>query len=882
MKILKINTTGGPNFWSVRRLKLVVMQLDLEELESQPTNRINGFYQGIKKVFPGLYEHHCSEGKPGGFLSRVKRGTWMGHVIEHIALELQVLAGLEVGFGRTRGIGIEGQYHVVFECVDRETGRRTAELAVAIARDLINGKKFDLDADVEEIREMSLRFKPGPSTGSLLDEAAARNIPAIKLEQGSTYQLGYGCNQKKIAATIVSSTSNLAVDTADDKQACRRLFKEMLIPVADGGVAYYREELDELVDEIGFPLVIKPVSGNQGRGVTTNIQSSGEALEAYDNALDISNSVIVERHIPGYDFRLLVVNYTLAAAAQRTPAHVRGDGKSSIKDLIEAVNNSPSRGEGHDKVLTKIEIGQSAKAILENKEYTLGTILPEGEILYLDHAANLSKGGTAEDVTDTLHAKVVALAERISKVVGLDICGIDMMASTLAQPLSATGGVVLEVNAAPGFRMHLSPSKGKTRNVAVPVLDMLFPKESKNRIPIIAVTGTNGKTTTTRLITHIMKGAERRVGYTTTDGIYVDDEQMMKGDCGGPKSAEFVLRDPTVDTAVLECARGGILREGLGFDRCDVAVVTNVSSDHLGLKGINTLEKMARVKSVVPESVHPGGYAVLNADDDLVYAMRENLNCNVVLFSVDPDSLRLLAHRETGGVCVTCQDKSITIWDGNETHTVEKIEDIPLSFGGRAGFMIENILAAAAAAYTQAITPVEIGKSLISFSPSPTQTPGRMNLFSFGNYDVMIDYAHNAAGLLAIKDFLGHSSYQHTMGIVASMGDRREEDNLEMGRIAAEIFDTVIIREDADLRGRAPGETIEIIKRGIASSEHNPKVIAIADEKKALAYAMKNALPGSLILHCTEKVEDVLAFVKQRKANHKKSKPTALKSAPAH
>ncbi len=877
MKILNVHATHGPNYWSIKRQHLIVMQLDIEELETQPTNEINGFFHRLKKALPGLYDHHCSEDRQGGFFERVKRGTWMGHVIEHIALELQTLAGFNVGFGRTRGTGIEGQYYVVFDCVEEESGRITAEKAVNIAQNLIDGREVKIESEVKEIREMSRENMAGPSTASILQEAAARNIPFFQLEDSSSYQLGYGCFQKKIAATIASTTSQLAVETACDKKACKRLFKNMSIPVPEGEVIYSPEELPALAEKLGFPLVVKPVSGNQGRGVTTNIKTSDVALKAFSAASSISDGVIVERYVTGSDFRLLVINYKLAAAAKRTPAHVIGNGRSSIKELIDRVNSDSRRGEGHDKVLTKIEIGRSAKSILKNKQCTLKTVLPDGETLYLDHAANLSKGGTAEDATGDLHPEIIAMAERISKVVGLDICGIDIMASTLEQPLKTTGGVVLEVNAAPGFRMHQAPSKGEARNVAAPVLDMLFPEGSQSRIPIVAVTGTNGKTTTTRLISHILKAAGRRVGYTCTDGIYVNDQLMMKGDCGGPKSAQFILQDPTVDTAVLECARGGMLRSGLAFDQCDVGIVTNVTSDHLGMKGIDTLDKMARLKSVVPDSVNSEGYAVLNADDNRVFAMKESLSCKTVLFSMDAANPRLRSHRNADGICLVYQDQEIIIWDGSNSHNVEHINNIPLGFKGRAGFMIENILAAVAAAYVQNIDFAVIRDSLKNFVPSPEQTPGRMNIFNFTNYDVMIDYAHNAAGLLGIKNFIDNSTYSHKVGIVAAIGDRREEDNLKLGQLSAEIFDKVIIREDNDLRGKNPGELTEVLKKGIVNSPFKPEIKTIADEKQALLHAMKNAQQGTLIVLCTEKIAEILSLMRQMQNKHKLHKKSAIK-----
>ncbi|MFU8861956.1 MAG: cyanophycin synthetase [Cyclonatronaceae bacterium] len=875
MNILNLHVMSGPNQWSVKRHPLVVLELDIGDLEYRPTNEIEGFYDRITALIPGLYEHYCSEDEPGGFFTRVHDGTWIGHVIEHIAIELQVMAGIEAGFGRTRGTGVIGHYYIAFDCADEESGRLTAEKAVLIAQNLVDGIETDIGRHVEEIRMENFDNTPGPSTASILREAASRDIPVIKLEDNSSWQLGYGCNQKRIAATITSTTSYSAVGIADNKELCRDLLKSMMVPVAEGDAIESLDELKYSIESLGFPLVIKPVNGNQGRGVTTNITTFGQAEKAFHYALTICERVIVERHIPGFDYRLLMVDGKLAAAAKRTPAHVVGDGKSSVQHLIDEVNGDPKRGNGHENILTKIKAGPAATFILSQKNYTLNSVPKAKEILYLDYAANLSKGGTAEDVTDHVHPDVVKAAERVSKITGFDICGIDLMAQTLERPLAETGGVVLEVNAAPGFRMHLSPSKGAPRNVASPVMDMLFPEGSSNRIPIIAVTGTNGKTTTTRLISHIMKEAGRRVGYTTTDGIYVNDVMLMKGDCGGPKSAQLVLKDPTVDTAVLECARGGILRAGLGFDRCDAAVVTNVAADHLGLKGIHTLDQMAHVKSVVPESVHPGGYAILNADDDRVYAMRKNVQCTTALFSTKGDNTRLIKHRKAGGLCVVLTDKTITIWDGPNTYIIENIENIPLTFGGRAGFMIENILAAVAVAYTQKISPEVIRRSLTSFMPSPELTPGRMNLFQFENYDVLVDYCHNPAGLVAIKEFIDNSSYAYNTGIICGLGDRREEDSLELGRLSAELFCKIIIREDTDLRGKAVGETTAIVKRGIESSCFNPPVVCIPNEKQALLFAMENALPGTLVMLSVEQIEEITGLLKllQKQEKRKRTKP---------
>lgn len=877
MNILNINIMSGPSKWSLKRHPLVVMLLDIGELEDKPTNKIDGFGDRIKSLIPGLYEHHCSEGEPGGFFSRVKDGTWIGHVIEHIAIELQVMAGIEAGFGRTRGTGEKGHYYVVFDCADDESGRIVAEKAVLIAQNLVDGTETNIDKHITEIRQAKGENTPGPSTGSILREATMRGIPVLKLEDNSSWQLGYGCNQKRISATITSSTSYTAVMTACNKEECRDLLKGMSVPIADGTAIESLDELNESIETLGFPLVIKPADGNQGRGVTTNILTAEQAEEAFRFASTFSERLLVERFIPGFDYRLLIVDGKLAAAAKRTPAHVVGDGESSVQQLVDEVNCDSRRGDGHENVLTKIKVGPAAKFILSQKKYTLETVLADNEILHLDYAANLSKGGTAEDVTDRVHPDVVQMASRVSRIIGLDICGIDLIAQTLTKPLSETGGIVLEVNAAPGFRMHLAPLSGTPRNVASPVMDMLFPNGKESRVPIIAVTGTNGKTTTTRLISHIMKEAGRRVGYTTTDGIYVNDELLMKGDCGGPKSAQLILKDPTVDTAVLECARGGILRAGLGFDRCDAAVVTNIAADHLGMKGIHTLDQLAHVKSVVPESVYPGGYAILNADDDRVYAMRKNVQCTPVLFSMKEDSERIVKHREAGGICVVFTDNRVTILDGAKSIEIDKIGNIPLSFGGRALFMIENILAAVALAYTQKISPAEIRKGLKSFKPSPEQTPGRMNLFEFENYDVLVDYCHNPAGLVAIKEFIDNSSYLYHTGIICGLGDRREEDSIELGRLSAELFGKIIIREDTDLRGKAAGETSEIVKRGVESSCFNPPVVCIPNEKQALHFAMQNALPGTLVMLCVENIEDIISQLKIMQVQEKRKRGKSIR-----
>lgn len=855
----------GPNYWSVRRHKLIVMTLDLEELEELPTNKIEGFYDRLTAMFPSMYSHRCSVGKAGGFFQRVEEGTWMGHVIEHIALEIQTLAGMDVGFGRTRSYGQHGVYHVVFAYMEEKVGVYAARAATRIAQSLIDNKPYNLDEDIQEMREIRERERLGPSTGSIIDEAVSRGIPWIRLNKYSLCQLGYGANQKRIQATVTSDTSSIGVEIACDKEDTKHLLDQAEVPVPKGDIVRTENGLKEAIDYIGFPVVVKPVSGNHGRGITANIQNWEDALIAFKAAKEVSRSVIIEKHITGLDYRLLVINYRLVAAALRTPAHVTGDGKSTIRELIDKVNADPRRGYGHEKVLTQIEVNEMTQNILQLKGITLETILPEGEILKLKDTANLSTGGTATDVTDIVHPTNVFMAERIARIIGLDICGIDVMTSDISKPLEETDGAILEVNAGPGFRMHLAPTAGLPRNVAAPVIDMLYPPGATARIPIVAVTGTNGKTTTTRLLAHMIKMQGYKVGYTTTDGVYIQNQLMMSGDCTGPASAEFVLRDPTVDFAVLECARGGLLRAGLGFHHCDIGIVTNVAADHLGLKGIHTVEQLARVKGVIPETVLPDGYAILNADDDNVYEMRNNVECNVALFSMDEDNPRIKAHAANGGLSAIYENGYITICKGEWKMRIIKTINVPLTFGGKAVFMIQNVLPAALTGYIRNFPLDSIKVALESFIPSPSQTPGRLNMFSFKNFQVLLDYAHNPAGLRALQKMVEKMDGKPKVGIIAGIGDRRVEDNNSMGAIAAEMFDEVIIRQDKHLRGKTEEELIKMLHDGIRSVDPNKKVTIIPSEKEAITHALKHAKKGSLIVLCSDVVPDALELVKKFK-----------------
>jgi cyanophycin synthetase len=867
MKIREINAMRGPNYWSVRRHKLIVMVLDLEEMEELPSNKVDGFAERLKAMFPTMYSHRCSEACEGGFFMRVDEGTWMGHIIEHIALEIQTLADMDTGFGRTRGYGEEGVYSVVFSYIEENVGRYAAKAAVKICEALIVGESYDLTEDIQEMRELRESSRLGPSTGSIVEEAESRGIPWFRLNKYSLCQLGYGANQKRIQATVTSETSSIGVELACDKEDTKYLLEQAEVAVPKGDIINRESSLEDACRYVGYPLVIKPIDGNHGRGITVDIQNYEDALEGFKHAKNSSKSgaIIVEKFITGEDYRLLVINNVLVAAAKRTPAHVIGDGKSSVEALIEIVNKDSRRGFGHENVLTKITINELTQTIIKDAGYTLASVLEKGEMLILKDTANLSTGGTAEDVTDIVHPANVAMAERISKVIDLDICGIDIMSTDISKPLSDTGGAVLEVNAGPGFRMHLAPTEGLPRNVAAPVIDKLFPPGATSRIPIIAISGTNGKTTTTRLIAHMAKMKGYKVGYTTSDGVYIQNRLLMGGDCTGPASAEFVLRDPTVNFAVLESARGGLLRAGLGFKNCDIGIVTNIAADHLGLKGIHTIEQLAKVKAVIPETVLPEGTAILNADDELVYAMRKNLDCNVALFSLDENNPHIKALQKIGGISAIYENGYITICRGTWKIRVIKAVNVPLTFGGKATFMIQNVLPAVIAAYLKGFSIEDMKMALETFIPSATQTPGRLNLFKFKNFQILLDYAHNAAGMRALKQFTDNLEATVKVGIIAGIGDRRVEDNNEMGGIAAEMFDEVIIRQDKHLRGKTEEELIKMLKDGIIKKDPNKKINIIPSEKEAILYAVKNAKKGALIVLCSDVIPDALNLVKELK-----------------
>ena len=873
MKILEIKVLKGPNYWSVRRTKLIQMKLDLEEKENMPTNKIPGFRERLEKLLPSLYSHRCSEGKPGGFFHRVEEGTWMGHVVEHIALEIQTLAGMDTGFGRTRTPDGEksGVYYVVFSYMEEDAGVYAAKASVKIAQALIDGKDYDLTEDIQNMRVIREDTRLGPSTGCIVDEAAKRGIPFIRLNKQSLVQLGYGVNQKRIRATIASTTSNIAVDIACNKEETKMLLEAAEIPVPKGTVIRTEEGLKDAIEKFGYPLVIKPIDGNHGKGNTTNITTWVQAVKAFAAAQEYSRSVIVEKFITGFDFRCLVINHKFICAALRTPASVVGDGKRTIQQLIEETNKDPRRGYGHEKVLTQITIDQFTQKMLDDAGISLETIPKKGERALLKPTANLSTGGTSTDVTDEVHPANIFMFERIARIIGLDICGIDIMATDLKTPVSENGGAILEVNAAPGFRMHIEPAEGLPRNVAEPVVDMLFPRGSAGRVPIIAITGTNGKTTTARLTAHIAKSAGKKVGYTTSDGVYIQNQMMMKGDCTGPISSQFVLKDPTVDFAVLECARGGILKSGLAFQNCEVAVVMNVAADHIGLGGINSVEQMAKVKAVVPETAFTHGFAVLNADDDLVYKMKNDLKCNIALFSMDENNPRIKEHAAENGLSCVFENGYITLMKGGWKIRVLPVKNVPLTFEGKATHNVINCLAAVLSTYLfRDITIEDIRTGLQTFIPSENLTPGRLNFFHFRNFSMLADFAHNPHGLKLLCDFISKLDYTTRVGVISGTGDRRDEDIREIGEISANYFDEIIIRCDKNLRGRTAEEIIGLLEEGIKRVNPSLPILKIAVENEALEYIYNHQKPGALYTIMCDVVAGAIDKIKELKEREEK------------
>lgn len=873
INILEKRAIKGPNFFT--RRPVIFLRININDYEDKSTKDIPGFYDRLKNAMPSLHEHRCSEDGPGGFFHRVEVGTWIGHVIEHVALELQTLAEMDTGFGRTRSTKTKGVYTIIFSYLWVPCGIRAGEMAIDFCEAIAENKPYDLASAILELKELREEYMLGPSTGSIVKEAEERGIPFLRLNQQSLVQLGYGKYQKRIEATITSMTPHIAVELACDKSACGQMLKDAGIPVPLGklvhsvkeALAYYKKESPD------YPLVVKPNNLSKGRGATIGVKTRKELASAVKRGLLFSRDIIIEKFIEGNDYRLLVINNNLVAAAHRIPASVKGDGKSTIAKLIEKVNNDPRRGFGHERVLTRIEVESMTLSILKNKNLSLESILPNGEILYLKTTANLSTGGTAEDVTDIVHPENRAVAESASRVIGLDIAGIDIVAKSIETPISENGGGIVEINAAPGFRMHLSPATGEPQNVAKHVIDMLFPPGTGARIPIIAVTGTNGKTTTVRLLAHLFQSTGRSVGCTTTEGIFIGTKQIMKGDMTGPYSARVVLSNPTVDFAVLETARGGILRDGLGFDYCDVGVVTNIGEDHIGLKDVETIEEMAMVKSVVVENVGCNGNSVLNACNKYTVEMAKRAKGQVVFFSISPENRVYRSHVRNGGTGATVENGVLLLQRGTMRIPVVEIYEIPITFHGKAEFNVENSLCAALVAYIRGMGVEEIKRGLLTFTPNYAYIPGRTNLIQVKDYEVILDYCHNVPSYEAMKSFMSHFNDRRRVGVITCPGDRRDEDIQRMAKSASASYDHIIIREEGWLRGRKPGEVANHILCGLKESGFpESEIEIILKEEDAITKALSLAKRNNLLVFLvdeTEKVyQQVIAYKKFVESNN--------------
>jgi cyanophycin synthetase len=858
----------GPNVWA--RMPAILMELDIGDLEERPTNKIPGFYEHLTELLPGLYEHACSVGRPGGFLQRMREGTWMGHVAEHVALELQNLAGGEVTRGKTRGAGERGLYNVVYAYNQEDVGIAAGELAVRLLNHIIfeTEPDFDFVAELEEkVIRVAERLGFGPSTGAIVGEAERRGIPVLRLDPRRSFvQLGHGAYQKRVWATVTSATPNISVDVAGNKELTNRLLHEIGIPVPRGSVVRTVDDAVGAARRLGYPVVLKPLDGNHGRGVMINLPDEAAVREAFPVAERESRNgpVVVETFIPGKDYRILVVANQVVAVAERVPAHVIGDGRRSVAELVEITNQDPRRGVGHEKILTRITVDSQTIEVLAKQGLTLDTVPEEDRFVQLKLTGNMSTGGTSIDRTDDIHSDNVEIARQAAMVVGLDVAGIDFITPDIARSVREQRGAIVEVNAGPGFRMHTHPTEGHPRHVGRAVIDMLFPPGSPSRVPIVAVTGTNGKTTTSRMIAHIMKTAGKKVGMTTTDGIYVDSTQIAAGDMSGPTSAQMVLKNPAIDYAVLETARGGILRSGLGFDRCDVAVVTNVSSDHLGLRGINSLSELAKVKAVVPQSVLPTGASVLNADNPYTVEMARVARGEIIFFSMDEESPVIRDHlRERGKAVVlrpTRHGEMITLIEHRRDTSLLLAEEIPATMDGRIRVNIQNAMAAAAAAFAQDVQLEYIRNALRTFTSNFFQTPGRFNLMEIEGRKVLLDYCHNVAGLESMADFVKRMDADRTIAMIALPGDRSNEDIAAFGRLAAGTFDEIVIREDANPRGRKRGEVAGLLQDAIAGGGlEDGNVQVVLEELEAARAAIGRAQRNDLVILMADRPAAVFA-----------------------
>ncbi len=865
MDFRKVQALRGPNIWA--NFPVLEAWIDLGEYKDRSSEEIPGFNDRVMTWLPTMIEHRCSVGERGGFFQRMRRGTYLAHILEHVTIELQTLAGHEVGFGRARETNEDGVYKVAVEYIEEDVCRQTMKVARELILAAVDSRDFNVASEVEKLKELAQDIGLGPSTKAIVNAARARGIPFRRLNKGSLIQFGFGSKQRRILASETDRTTAIAEAIAQDKNLTRDLLSGIGVPVPEGRPVESADDAWEAAEEIGVPVVVKPQDGNQGRGVTTNLSTKEQVVRAYEIAYEESSSVIVEKYIPGCDYRLLVIGGKLVAAARREPANVIGDGSHSIQQLIDIVNQDPRRGEHHGTVLSKIHVNDAAMVVLKEQGFTPDSVPAAGLRVLIRRNANLSTGGTAVDVTDRVHPDWIARGIEAARMVGLDVAGIDVVAIDIAEPCMPGTGAIVEVNAAPGLRMHLAPSDGQPRPVGEAIIGTLFPEGENGRIPIVAITGVNGKTTTTRFTAHILKGTGATVAHTCTDGIYIDDRRIDNGDCSGPLSARNVLMNPEVEMAVLETARGGILRAGLGFDRCDVAVVTNIGEgDHLGLSDIETLEKLAQVKRVIVDVVPPTGYAVLNATDEHTVAMAPKCKGKVIFFAIDGQHPVIAEHRAKGGRAIFVKENHVVLAEGLREEPLVSLDHIPLTHAGKIGFQVENSLCAIAAAWGLGIHLDTIRARVESFAANLDASPGRFNVLKIRGCKVIVDYGHNSSALLALIDALKNYPHSHRTVVYSTAGDRRDADMQRQGQLLGESFDRVILYEDHYLRGRAPGEIIRLIRQGIetvdASKLRTKQIEEISGAVKAVERALSTMTPGELLLIQADTVDETVDYLR--------------------
>ncbi|WP_010681140.1 cyanophycin synthetase [Acetivibrio cellulolyticus] len=865
MQILNIQSFSGRNIYSHK--PVIKILADIGELYKNPTKDFEGFNEKILETFPGLRTHYCSLGYEGGFLERLGEGTYIGHVAEHMILELQNMLGYEVHYGKTRVINEPSLYYIVFEYKNEKCAIECARTVFEFICRILNNEEVDFSNKLENLKAIAVENDLGPSTKAIYAEAQKRGIPVTRVGNGSMIQLGYGKYSRMIQASLTDSPSCISVDTVSNKDLTKNILRDFMIPVPEGDVSYSEEGAIYTAKKIGFPVVVKPLDSNQGKGVTVNIRDEQDVRIAFKEAKKFSKCVLVEKYIYGKDYRVLVIGDKVSAAAERRPPSVSGDGVHNIAELVEIENSNELRGADHEKPLTKIKLDDLAKKVLLNQDCDEYYVPKLDEIVYLRYNSNISTGGTARDCTEEVHPHNAQLVVSAAKVLGLDIAGIDVCCDDISKPLYNQNGAIIEVNAAPGLRMHIYPTIGKSRNVASDVLDMMFPEGEAHSIPIVSVTGTNGKTTTTRLIAHTLELQGKTVGMTTTSGIYIGDECILKGDNTGFVSARMLLSNKSIDAAVLETARGGLVRKGLGYDLADVGVITNVSEDHLGIDGVDTAEDLASAKSLVIEAVKPKGYAVINADDGFARYFMDRAKSKVILFSKDKHSSIMQDHISQGKRAVYLDGGEIFLVKKGVTIQLAKTKDIPITFGGILECNIENCLAAVSALWGLDMPLETIKAGLVSFLPDTSSNPGRFNIFDMGEFKVMLDYSHNPAGFEEVIKFVKKLEANRLVGIIGMPGDRQDSSMCSAAQICAAGFDRLYIKEDADLRGREPGEVAgifydEAIKSGV--SKENVEIIY--SEEKALEKAILDAQPRDFIVMFYENFEAALNIVNELKS----------------